>query len=604
MPTTPWDPMRNNNKKIQNESTAFPWITKDAEAKILATAEKQGKTQYERNLIANDLYKVALKEQNNLNFINERTWAKQELYQKSLQSKDKNQSNKLRTTERTAEVADMIRNYSKTNWYGDLDQWEDIDIINWFTNENKATRNEIEDYINWEESAFSFSNRMWFGAWDNRSRFDMITRNWWEWNDDILWHFETESYDNADNKVGTWFKNLWKSTYNLASDLTNMVDNPVDTIGNLTKAAVWGVMNLTWLDDNVWDEWWFAEANQVADGMWDFLKDRYWGKEQILNTFYQDPAWLISDIASIVAWWAWLAKWWATAVAKTAATTWAKSVARNAWKVANVAWKVMRTANNLDPATMILKWEGKIAWGAYKWAKWVVNAVTSPIETWKKVLNSAWEWLDKIWEYWARKITGTTSAQDKLYKAQEPRMNILTRKKDLEKRRVNSDRANELIVEYWYKPTDTASRLTAHEATMKKIWNEVEKRVNNDEAVWINQSQLAEKLYDYIKDQKKLWSSLNKADIAALEREMKTLNWKIVDLPTLEKKKQLYNSIINNWWESKVSDVFSNWLKVLTHEIWKIEDSILAEISELWKILMKMYLKLIWRIKERNDYDL
>ena len=129
---------------------------------------------------------------------------------------------------------------------------------------------------------------------------------------------------------------------------------------------------------------------------------------------------------------------------------------------------------------------------------------------------------------------------------------------------------------------------------MKKIWNEVEKRVNNDEAVWINQSQLAEKLYDYIKDQKKLWSSLNKADIAALEREMKTLNWKIVDLPTLEKKKQLYNSIINNWWESKVSDVFSNWLKVLTHEIWNIEDSILAEIpkTKKWFLSFERYL---WR---------
>jgi hypothetical protein len=43
--------------------------------------------------------------------------------------------------------------------------------------------------------------------------------------------------------------------------------------------------------------------------------------------------------------------------------------------------------------------------------------------------------LDRITDWGAEKITGTTSAQDKLYKAQEPRMNTLTSKKDLERRR-------------------------------------------------------------------------------------------------------------------------------------------------------------------------
>ncbi|MBO7716781.1 MAG: hypothetical protein J6S85_24655 [Methanobrevibacter sp.] len=81
-------------------------------------------------------------------------------------------------------------------------------------------------------------------------------------------------------------------------------------------------------------------------------------------------------------------------------------------------------------------------------------------------------------DWGAEKITKTATAQDKLYKAQEPRMNILTRNKDLQKRRINSDRANQLIVENGYKPTDTNSRLLAHEATMKKIWGEVEKKIN------------------------------------------------------------------------------------------------------------------------------
>lgn len=125
-------------------------------------------------------------------------------------------------------------------------------------------------------------------------------------------------------------------------------------------------------------------------------------------------------------------------------------------------------------------------------------------------------------------------------------MNTLTRNKDLQKRRVNSDRANQLIVENGYKPTDTSSRLTAHEATMRNIWDEVERRINGGEKVMINQDQLAEKLYNYINEQKELGSSLNKADIEALEKEVRSLQGKEVDLPTLEKKKQLYNSIINN----------------------------------------------------------
>jgi hypothetical protein len=83
-------------------------------------------------------------------------------------------------------------------------------------------------------------------------------------------------------------------------------------------------------------------------------------------------------------------------------------------------------------------------------------------------------------------------------------MNTLTRNKDLEKRRANSDRANELIVENGYKPTDTSSRVLAHEATMRKVWQQVENAINGGEAVFVDQSRLASKLFNYINEQKKL----------------------------------------------------------------------------------------------------
>ena len=86
--------------------------------------------------------------------------------------------------------------------------------------------------------------------------------------------------------------------------------------------------------------------------------------------------------------------------------------------------------------------------------------------------------LDRITDWGAQKITGTVSAQDKLYKAQEPRMNVLSNKKNLERRRANSDRANELIVQNGYVPTNTSERLDAHQATLNKLWSQIKDQVN------------------------------------------------------------------------------------------------------------------------------
>jgi hypothetical protein len=61
------------------------------------------------------------------------------------------------------------------------------------------------------------------------------------------------------------------------------------------------VANLLDADDEV-SQWGdrFESANQVADGMGDFLKNRYGGVDQIANSLYQDPVGVISDIAAVV----------------------------------------------------------------------------------------------------------------------------------------------------------------------------------------------------------------------------------------------------------------------------------------------------------------
>lgn len=189
--------------------------------------------------------------------------------------------------------------------------------------------------------------------------------------------------------------------------------------------------------------------------------------------------------------------------------------------------------------------------------------------------------LDRITDWGAEKITGTVSAQDKLYKAQEPRMNTLTSKKDLERRRWNSDRANQLIVENGYTPTNTAERLEAHKATLDKIWNQVKSKINEWKWVTVDQTSIINALENYINEKKNLNVAAIEWDIAALEKELESLKqsqeqW-TADLPVLENKKQVYNDIAN-WKEHEASKVYNDWIKLITSEIWKIEDNLLSQI--------------------------
>ena len=189
--------------------------------------------------------------------------------------------------------------------------------------------------------------------------------------------------------------------------------------------------------------------------------------------------------------------------------------------------------------------------------------------------------LDRVTDYGAQLITDTVGAQDKLYKAQEPRMNTLTSKKDLSKRRANSDRANQLIVENGYVPTNTTERVEAHQATLNKLWNQVKEQVNQGEWITVDQTPIIEALRNYIEEKKSLNIAAIESDITALEKELASLERAqqegTTDLPTLENKKQVYNDLIN-WKGQEASEVYKAWLKLLTSEIGKIEDNMLSEI--------------------------
>ena len=71
-----------------------------------------------------------------------------------------------------------------------------------------------------------------------------------------------------------------------------------------------------------------------------------------------------------------------------------------------------------------------------------------------------------------RSITSTTAPQDKLFKALNPSINVLSRKKgNYDTMRQSADRANELIVEYGDTPTNSSEYYNSIVNTKKKIWN-------------------------------------------------------------------------------------------------------------------------------------
>jgi len=366
-----------------DESKYFKWLTKAEENQIFSQVDSLPISQYEKNLKADALYKQMLDKKKHTQFVNDRMEATNEIYDKSLDSKDPVEAQTLKSQWKFWQLADMVRNLMYEKEWMNLDNFKDEDVVTAFLKDNPDMVNQFDSFMNWEQTAESFATRNWFDYnqidkavdqvfWSNWTTASYMNQQWeWEWNDEFFWRLDTETLDQWAS-VKWFLKNLAKSTWNVVADVWNMVVNPFDTANALAKTAVWAWMNVLWIDDNTDDEWWLAEANQVADWLWEFLKERYWGKKEILNTLYSDPMWLVSDIASIATWWAWAVKSIAWGIAKGAAKVWLANTARTAWNVSKVAGKVMNIADKADPYTQAMKVYGKWWEKAVEyWTKWV-----------------------------------------------------------------------------------------------------------------------------------------------------------------------------------------------------------------------------------------
>ena len=381
-----------------DESKYFKWLTKAEENQIFSQIDALPISQYEKNLRADTMYKEMLNKKKHTQFLNDRMEATNEINDRASSSKDPVESQTLKTQWKFWQLADMVRNLMYEKEWMNLDNYQDEDVVAAFLKDNPNMVDQFNSFMNWDISAESFSERNWFNynAIDKAVDEVFWSANWttasyinqqsgWEWNDELFWRLDTETLDQWAS-VKWFLKNLAKSTWNVVADVWNMVANPFDTVNSLAKTAVWAWMNAFWLDDNLDEEWWLAEANQVADWLWDFLKERYWGKKEILNTLYSDPMWVVSDIASVVTWWSWIVKSVAWGIAKGAAKVWLANTARTAWNISKTAGRVMNFADKVDPYTQAMrtyaKWWEKVIEYWKKWAEYAKNNINLDSFVW------------------------------------------------------------------------------------------------------------------------------------------------------------------------------------------------------------------------------
>lgn len=345
---------------------------------------------------------------------------------------------------------------------------------------------------------------------------------------------------------------------------------------------------------------WFAEKfNQIL--FWEIWADYIWGA--IWDTFGGALEWLY--------------EWFTTSTEREFVNDKVKWIME--WIVSKEpAQNIMQKYNELEPQEQEelndLMWYGMNAlefagiWLAGKpakeiTAKWLKVGSEILDQTLWEATEQVGKWLTKVKEFspveeTAKVLTKTSSPHDKLFKAQNPSLNVLNKNRDFKAIRKQSDLANQLVVDALHIPVDTETRRIAHYATMKSKWGEIEARIQNKEDLMVDQTQFADVIDDIVKDAKNSGIVKNQPDIKALEAEAKAMRKQgMIDLPTLEKKKQFINGIINNWWDSQVWDVYKNGMKQVTRVIGEVEDATLAKIPWEFSNLKKEF----WALKSTYE---
>lgn len=596
-------------------SSKFPWLTKAQEDEIMKKANQANVTESQKNYIINDMYQSQLKKNQIDKYNEDREVGKRELIQKSITTPDLKLWKQSKQAAKKWDVADMIRKYVSATQDIDitvLNKVPDDQIIADFTADNPEVAFTIDDFTKSDVSSQYFSEMMWFAQFDQQQEDQWFFKNilnnlkfgveewsaWLKWLidkglDKLEWNSNESSismenataFDNyIQHKYWVSWSQLAQSDRQVFQQERAMVKENPEVLKQYMTTTSQDVLNFAeWYTDTLFTatnpvmKWAFTVVGAAEQEMWGGVLTWLMDKMGWVWTIINEMPWL-RDFRETLS---------------------PEDQQRFDMYVGNVAvWMILWTKNkkniykdpktflmeNLQPNQITKNFVQNVTWMPDKFfggVENVKNSVKWVTDNAWNIINKASDSVDSLSERWAKKITKTASSQDKLYKAQEPRMNVLSEKKNMEMKRANSDRANELILDNWYKPTNTSERLDAHQKTLNKLWGQVMEKVNQWEWVTVDQSTMIEALDNYIKDKKKLWVAWIESDIKALEAELKSLKkmqaeW-TTDLPILENKKQVYNDLIDWKWQ-EASEVYKWGIKLLTQEIWKIEDAMISEI--------------------------
>lgn len=399
-----WFSIWGNNIQSITKQQKYPWLNAEQVKRLEASVNGLTWTAKTQQLQKN--YRAMIQIINDQNINDNRTAVNNERFKNSLNKKDARECRFDQSACRQSDLVDLVKS---VKW---LKATTDENTVMTKLMQEMSIRGIEMDSLNnyldkWDET---FLYEMGLAQQPQQSnalsiKWTVADNEWGEWNDNLFGRFETEQYDKnaslGENAL-TFGKNLLKSWVNVLSDVWNMIVNPLDTANALWKTAVGWAANLLWVDEDMaqWGDRW-SSANDTADQVWQFFKERYWGDEwewfdykNALNTLFTDPVGVISDAATIISWWAGAVKsiaWWA---AKATAKAWLKGASKTLTNVSKNAGKISKTALNADPYSVAMKLEMKPIAKTIDYAKKVPWASKVMKEKLNEALDKA-VWLDE-----------------------------------------------------------------------------------------------------------------------------------------------------------------------------------------------------------------
>nr|DAS94309.1 MAG TPA: hypothetical protein [Caudoviricetes sp.] len=131
------------------------------ERKINDYAFQNSYNETQRSLLANDLYKEALKQKAERDMNKTRQEVIRESYARSEQNAGSPESNQNKSNAKALEVAEMIRGYAKENG-AELGGMNDMQVLQDFVRNNPETQDAINNYLAGDQSATDFAETMGF----------------------------------------------------------------------------------------------------------------------------------------------------------------------------------------------------------------------------------------------------------------------------------------------------------------------------------------------------------------------------------------------------------------------------------------------------------